>query len=347
MKTNAQRKEWISHWRPRWLLALAILIAPALPRGDEAWAAGLAEPLWTDYALTDALFWQRDNQSANVPLIISGDTGATLISAADPQFAVAPGVRSFYGRRSPDQGGWEIGYFGVYGMTASRFTSVTPPDFLQYPQPIGSDLTALGESATVQYNSLINGAEANVFRTWQEWRTPSQSWLTVDWLAGFRYIGVEEEATINVDCCVDLDTLTSVPYRVRSRNNMFGGQIGGRGRWTWERWALEGWAKAGLFGNAEKQMQAALIDYRDSPQRGPISTNGGEVGFVGDINVSVVYRLTDVWGIRAGYSTVWIGGLALAPNQFDFTNDGDSGTRLVSGDGMFLSGANFGLEARW
>lgn len=92
------------------------------------------EPLWTDYALADALFWGRDNQAANLPLIVSSSTGVPLVSAADPQFAVAPGVRAFYGQRDPCLCGWEIGYFGVYGMTASRFAAgcdSVPPTSVQ------------------------------------------------------------------------------------------------------------------------------------------------------------------------------------------------------------------------
>jgi len=304
----------------------------------------VAEPLWTNYALTEALFWGRDNQAANQPLIVNADSGAPLISAQDLQFPVAAGVRAFYGERNPNECGWELGYFGVYGMSASRVATTTPPDYLQAPQPIGSSLTADGTSALVKYNSVINSAEANVFRTSNYWRDYSESWLTVDWLAGFRYVGVEEQASIVTQCCADE---ASIPYRVRTRNNMFGGQVGSRARWTWERWAVEGWAKAGILGNSEKQIQDPLIDYRGFQQRGALSATGTDVGFIGDINLSVIYRLTDVWGIRAGYNTVWINGLALAPNQFDFANTSVAGTGLNSGDGIFLSGANLGLEARW
>ncbi|MEI6257456.1 MAG: BBP7 family outer membrane beta-barrel protein [Planctomycetota bacterium] len=304
----------------------------------------VAEPLWTDYALTDALFWGRDNQAANVPLVTAVGSNAALITAQDLQFPVAAGVRAFYGQRNPNECGWEIGYFGVYGMSATQVATTTAPQYLQVPDPIGSQLTADGEQAILKYSSTINSAEANVFRTWQEWRDLSESWLTVDWLAGFRYVGVEEEASITTNCCTDE---ASVPYSVRTRNNMFGGQIGSRARWTWDRWAIEGWAKAGLLGNSEKQMQAPLVDYTGFQQRGALSATGTDVGFIGDINLSVIYRLTEVWGIRAGYNTVWINGLALAPNQFDFTNTSASGTGLNSGDGIFLSGANLGLEARW
>jgi len=256
-------------------------------------------------------------------------------------------VRAFYGQRAPERGGWELGYFGVYGQSASRTVVATPPDFLQVPDPIGGLLTVEGEAATVRYNSVINGAELNLFTTSTEWRNHSASWMTVDWLAGFRYVGVEDQAAILVDCCVDGDGRVPVSYAASTRNNLFGAQVGNRTRWTWENWAFEGWAKAGLFGNAQEQIQPPLVDVFNFPLRQAISTTGGQAAFVGDLNASIVYRLTEVWGIRAGYNLMWIDGLALAADQFDFTNTDVSGTALVTGGGIFMHGANFGLEARW
>ena len=72
----------------------------------------------------------------------------------------------------------------------------------------------------------------------------------------------------------------------------------------------------------------------------------GETAFVGDINLSAIYRLSDVWGIRAGYNTIWIGGVALAPDQFTFGMDGPL-QAVAGGGGIFLHGVNLGLEARW
>jgi hypothetical protein len=71
------------------------------------------------------------------------------------------------------------------------------------------------------------------------------------------------------------------------------------------------------------------------------------VGFVGDLTMSAIYRINRVWGIRAGYSLLWLDGLALAPDQFDFTTNANSGTQLVNSSGIFYHGANLGLEARW
>jgi hypothetical protein len=71
------------------------------------------------------------------------------------------------------------------------------------------------------------------------------------------------------------------------------------------------------------------------------------VGFIGDMNFTAVYRLTDTWGLRMGYNLIWLSGVALAPNQFDFSSPPAGGTQLHGGSSVFLSGANLGLEARW
>jgi hypothetical protein len=52
-------------------------------------------------------------------------------------------------------------------------------------------------------------------------------------------------------------------------------------------------------------------------------------------------------GLRAGYNLIWLDGLALAPDQWDFSNTPASGTSLVDGGSLFLHGANLGVERRW
>lgn len=309
---------------------------------------GPAEPLWTSYALAEALLWQRDNQAFNRPLAVTVGDGATVLETRDLQFPVAAGVRTFYGQRSPEDGGWEVGYFGLYGQTATNIQGTTPPNYIQLPDPIGGLLTEDGEFVTAKYSSLLNSAEVNLFATDSAWFTDPSGWDTLDWLAGFRYVGVEEDAVLATDCCrMEDGQFITVPYRARTRNNMFGAQVGVRGRRAWERWAVEGWAKAALMGVAQEQIQDPLIDYTGFQQRPALSRAGGEVGFVGDLTMSAVYRLNQVWGIRAGYSLLWLEGLALAPDQFDFSTDTGAGTRLVNSSGIFYHGANLGLEARW
>ena len=65
-----------------------------------------------------------------------------------------------------------------------------------------------------------------------------------------------------------------------------------------------GEARAGILGNAQEQIQLQLVDYTGFVQRPALSSTGGTVGFIGDIHLSAIYRLTDIWGIRAGYNPV-------------------------------------------
>ncbi len=71
------------------------------------------------------------------------------------------------------------------------------------------------------------------------------------------------------------------------------------------------------------------------------------MAFVGELNLSAFYRLTDVWDLKAGYNLMWIDGLALAPDQLDFNFAPPNGNQLQNGGAMFLHGVNVGLEARW
>ena len=61
-----------------------------------------------------------------------------------------------------------------------------------------------------------------------------------------------------------------------------------------------------------------------------------------------LYALTNVWNLRAGYTILWIEGLALAPNQLNFNLAAPAGGQQVNNSGgMFLHGVNVGLDARW
>jgi hypothetical protein len=81
--------------------------------------------------------------------------------------------------------------------------------------------------------------------------------------------------------------------------------------------------------------------------REPTTAFMGGVGLLSTINLTAIYRLTDHWGLRAGYNLIWLDGVALAPNQWDFTNTANSGTSLVGGGSLFLHGVNLGVERRW
>jgi len=301
-------------------------------------------PAYRGYAQFDVLAFQRDNGTLDRSLIDDRISGDSLLSTDNLNPSTAVGSRLFLGRRLDSGWGREVGYFGVYGMTAAD--SLSGDSNLFVSGPISSQILPFndGEISRTTWVSTINSVEFNAFRS----RCSGEDCFEL--LAGFRYLSVEEQAGISQTCCT---TSPGGPYTsrydVQTSNNLFGGQLGARGRYSWQNWALEGWGKAGIYGNAENQSQGPLIDPTGSGTlvRSARSATASETAFVGDINVSLIYRLTSVWGIRAGYNLVWIDGVALAPNQWDFSTNADAGTQVSGNSNILLSGANLGLEARW
>jgi hypothetical protein len=309
------------------------------------------------YAVAEAVFLQRDNQSANQQLAANQDSGAAIISAGELQFPTQPGGRLFYGNVDECGFGWETGYLGVWNMFATR--QVPGEANIRSADPLAllvDDFNDRSQSRAT-YASTLNTIEINAFARWDDggrnqfarypWqRGPTYHRGTWDWLAGFRWAGLEESAALTLD-----GGATPVPssYSLRSSTNLFGMQLGGRGRVEWERWAIESWAKAALAGTALSQSQDPIFNAAtpDPPVRSARSASEGGVGFIGDINATLVYKLSDGWALRAGYNLIWLSGVALAPNQFDFGDLPTSGTGLNGGAGLFLHGANLGVEARW
>lgn len=302
----------------------------------------LAAPNWTRYSYAEALIMGRDNQAFNRPLVVDALTDTQVLGTQDLQFPYGGGLRAFYGALGPDCRGWEVGYFGLYNLTATA-VAPTAPDTYAFPNGFGAP-QSLSDTATITNDTTINSVEANMFHHFERWNFYREAWLEVDWLTGFRYVGVEENAEILMLCCGGTD---SYLYRLGSRNNMFGGQIGGRARLNWQRWAVEGWGKAALLGNAAEQYQDPVVSTISGPIRDGISSSGTTVGMVADLNISAIYRLTEVWGIRAGFNTIWLGGTALALDQFDFSSSTTGGGVLQEGGSLFLNGVNLGLEGRW
>jgi len=341
----------LARWMQR--VTAAVAIAACLTE------AARAEPLatcggWESYAVFDTLFMQRDNTTNNGPLVLDGDTLATAIGTSDLQFPTAPGIRALYGQHGPDGLGWEVGYVGVYGMFADAAAAGNAN--LEIAPPLSSAVAGLrgASAARATYASVLNSAEANVLLTERCCHRPRLSGyaaechrcvFTVDWLAGFRWAGLDEQAGLAFG---DSPAALVTGYAVRTSSNLFGGQLGVRGRADWQDWALEGWAKAALAGSVLSQAQDPIVDsvtgdvYR-SARGSRTDTPGG----IFDVGATLVYRLSDTWGLRFGYSMLWLTGVALAPDQFNFAADTRAGTRLDGNQTLWLGGANLGLEARW
>jgi hypothetical protein len=301
-------------------------------------------PGWDHYLVFDVLFLQRCNLAGNQPLAINTDSGQPVLSVQDIQPSVAPGVRLFYGRLLTDHVGWEVGYTGIYGMFGQA--SAVGNDDITFPDPIGTEFEP-ANSVRATWFSTLNIAEANLFcYDCCEECGPccNRSCHCSSWLVGFVWAGLDEQSSMTALCCDPPEPST---YSIRTSTNYFGPQIGQWGRREWRRWAVEGWWKAAVCGTSAYQAQDPVMSSLTGEVRPAQSASDVGVGFLGGLNGSLIYRLTEVWGIRAGYNCYWLTSATLAPTQYDFGAFADSGAGINDNGTLFLHGANLGLEARW
>jgi hypothetical protein len=167
----------------------------------------------------------------------------------------------------------------------------------------------------------------------------------VDWLAGFRWASLDDAATLAFTSSAPQPST----YAATTNSNLFAGQVGTRGRLAFDRWAVEGWMKIGIAGTALSQSQTTFDAITGLPFRAATSADHAGMGMIADMNLSAVWRIDDVWGVRCGYNLMWLTGVALAPDQWNFSSvdTPGAGTGLAGTGSICLAGANLGLEARW
>jgi len=322
---------------------------------DELWTA--TDP--QRYLVFDVLGMQRNNALKDGPLVVENGTQFQALQNNMLQSSVAPGVRVLYGDYGRDGIGWETGYLGLWSMdSTSRVES--PNGLLQAPGQLGFTAPALRNATSAGFSGVtsLQSADVNLvyhmFDGGQDPRSPRPSqrvaWYDgghLDWLTGFRWGGLDDVGTVGFS---PAGATAPNTYTAHTSSNLFAGQVGLRGRMEFQEWALESWIKVGLAGTSLSQTQSfqdqlAPLD----PYRPTGSSWKGGVGMIADANLSGIYRIDRVWGVRFGYNLIWLTGVALAADQFNWTSSTDPATTLgIDNTGsMLLSGANAGLEARW
>ncbi|NBX29903.1 hypothetical protein EBR04_05550, partial [bacterium] len=243
----------------------------------------------------------------------------------------------------------EFNYLRVQSFTASRSLPTLADGYVD-TQPRGlycCDTQTPRDTAGGGMSSSLQSFEINR-------RFPTDGRL--GWLMGFRWvewndgIGLESLTVPDPEFFPDPYTRS---YRTRTANDLYGLQIGadsilyGLGR----SFRIEGIGKAGIFYNDARQTSRfSTTDQFVEPDMLAVATSTGRAAFVGELGATAVYDVTERISLRAGYTIFWLGGLALAPNQFDRQklcpgNDVMGGTD--TGGSVVAQGLSLGLEGRW
>jgi hypothetical protein len=285
------------------------------------------------YASIEALFIQLSDPK-DQPVAQNSVTNETVMSTSSTGYGFSPGYRFTLGYAFSDVASIEGTYFGINGWKATATASGN--DDLRIPGNLAlatDDYFGARQVATTSKSNL-NNAELNYLR--------ATGYSGVSVLAGFRYLNFNETFNLNSS----MSSGQSSDYEVKSRNNLYGVQLGLHANRDWGDWSFNLTGKGGLFGNSTQQ-NTTMGDDNNSIYLRNSTTNAATTSFVGDVGVNAVYRFNPIWGVRAGYSVMWMNNVARAADQLDFTNTPSSGTGLNSHSNAFLQGVNVGVEANW
>ena len=332
MKTAFSRATW------SWLLVVvscAAMASGAEPQCNEVPDCGscmcesCCAPAWT--VVAGLVVKQRSRPNPRDLVTDSSQPGGTVLTnAADYNFdfEAGPDLRII---RQGREWGVEFHWFQVHDWIATTPVTTSPTGaFVQYVTPIG-DLDASDISS--RYQSWLDSFELNL-------RKPVNCWLTG--LVGFRYMQLSELGlTITQDARPNM-----LRYSNNAINELYGAQVGLDGK-IWDRcgkFRIEGLLKLGIYGD-DARNRILITRTNDQPLASAAATT--HASFVGELEFTAVYDVSDRVAVRVGYELLWIQGVALASDQIAVSDPANGVGGIDLTGSPFYHGVTAGVEVRW
>ena len=371
---------------------------PGPPALAGLWGGPDEDPLPVWFAGDALLWWIRDSRfpplvttSPQTSLGILGQPGTQVLFGGHVENEERMGGRFRAGLWLDEDQVWGAeSAFLFLGERSIRFAAASPgepllarPFFDVFTGQEGADevanlgppflpLLPLAGRITVTAPSRLWGAEANAVR-----RLAADGSSSIDLLAGFRYLRLDEGLDIREDLMVPggapvaAGTQFMLDDNFGTRNHFYGGQLGTRATWERGAWSLELLGKVGLG------VTQQLADVRGNtritvPGVGTETFNGALLALptnsgrytrdrfavLPEAGVTVGYRITA--GLRAtvGYSFLEWSSVARPGDQVDravnptqlppSTLRGPAQPAFTfHGTSFWAQGANFGLEYQY
>jgi hypothetical protein len=298
-------------------------------------------------------------------------------------YDVAPGysvmLGRYLGRDSQGRDDFlEFSYWGMNTWNDSNFfmgSRVTDTSTLGHSITFGNLFSPFptnmagfnrADSHTITINSELHNWELNLRlsprgRTDQfvmqpngRWRKECTPGAYMSYLVGLRYMtigdGFRWRANGYIQDAVLGNHFTFGNYETQTENNLLGLQIGTDMIFRRCKWSWGVHAKLGPYVNFARSMQEiqtqgtgdpfALFELNDR-----FNTRKQKVALIGEVGFEANYKFTPGLMGRVSYDFMWVSGIALAPEQLQFTATPQN--YINTDGGMFSQGLTMGLEWMW
>jgi len=225
------------------------------------------------------------------------------------------------------------------------------------------------DTHVISYKSQLNNFELNllfkpriqrdrlVLHPNGRWRRERQHGTHLSYVAGARWLILGEwfdfDSNGNLDLPGGSDNPTSGHYSVRTHNDVLGFHIGADCVHHKDRWDLGFSCKLGPAINIADQITTTHISAINDPEVLPANQivnrfrSRQKTGISGalEIGTSVGYRVRPNLVLHAAYDLMWVGGLALAPEQIDYYLDAPA---AINKNGyLFYQSLSLKAECQW
>jgi hypothetical protein len=229
---------------------------------------------------------------------------------------------------------WEVSYFQLDGFAIDTVVPGVSSMVLDVNETV-----SLVNNAFVRYSSAIYSGEVNMRREWSDGFTV---------IAGFRTGQLNEHYTgggARFSALEGYDYLTTNTY-----NHLYGFQLGA----DINVYDMGGplrinlLCKGGIYDNYAR----FNFDRYATSNQGVVNNDAGEVGrsqaaFLGEANLVLTYAVTKRLAFRASAETMWLTGMALAPEQISAINLRTNRHTINTSGAVFYYGGGMGAEYRF
>ena len=279
-------------------------------------------PKW--YARVDALWLERDDpRETGIAQNLNTDE---LLTNVNDGFEQELGARVVVAQELGCGRELEFVYFGLHDHQTEALSPFDSrswdgvPEFNQVPGNGGG--FAQADQYGWRYESEIHNVEINCRK---------RCGYGLTWLLGFRYINLKESFGVAAFEAVEGDAF----HQSLTENSLYGFQAGAD--WTYQcscRFSVDAMARGGLYAN-DYQVANGLIN-SDGSMRGS-NLGGKQVAGVFEAGAHVRWNLKRGWSVRGGYNFLWIEGVTLAAEQFNYDVATEEGS-------VFYHGPSIGVE---
>lgn len=280
-------------------------------------------PLW--YVSAGTVILHRDRPDAGA--ITAADPSLTPFSTGrDFDFGWNAGPDITLGRHLANGDSIEGRFFdddGAEGTLSFR----TPGSFVG-PGFFGPPNTLI----TARYLTQLYSSELNYRH---------QLTNRIDFLTGFRWIELSDDLRYNIAGGAGFDEF-------RYDNHLYGAQVGADWALTdhCSRLQLSAVGKAGLYGNVTDG--GTYVLQVSNPPSIKFTGDDTTTAFVGELNFTAAYWLTNHMAIRGGYQLLWLDNLALSADAAARSMTDPTLLTKIENDGhLFYNGATAGIDFVW